>query len=160
MDPDKVGNFSDWSRVTYLTLVRPVSRFDLVQATDEPESARIIGSSKKAELWLSPKLMSFAAVSALLGIALNSLLPNRIPSPQLFSAAAVILALCFLYGSLVHLRCISLRGTGKYLQTVSISLQVSATLYVVVIFLALLFAAAGSVPAPARSRPARAPARR
>ena len=150
MDPDKVlkflvDNFNEWARVTYLTLIRPVSRFELVQATNEPDSAGIIGSSREAEIWLSPKLISFAAVSALLGIAMNSLLPNRIPSPQLFSAVAIVFALWFLYGSLAHLLCIFLRGSGKYLQTVSVSLQVSATLYVVVSFLALVFAAAGSV---------------
>ena len=107
MDPDKIlkflsENLTDWSRVTFLTLARPVSRFDLAAISHEQPNTFVGGVESEHELWLSPRLLGFAVLSAVLGITMNSLLPNRVPAPQLFAAAAIVLGYWFLYGSLLH----------------------------------------------------------
>jgi hypothetical protein len=145
MDPDKLlkffaDNLADWARVTYMTLVAPGSRFELAVVSAEAHASSIAGGEKPTEFWLNPKLRWFAAFSALLGITLNGLLPKRVPAPPLPTAIAVIFSSWFMYGSLIHVACKHLRGTGHYLHTLTVSLQVSATLYVVVSFLFLLVA--------------------
>jgi hypothetical protein len=151
MDPDKLlkffaDNLADWSRVTYMTLIAPVSRFALAVVNTEAHASAIAGGEKPTEFWLNPKLLWFAAFSALLGITLNGLLPKRVPAPPLTTAVAVIFGSWFMYGSLIHIVCKLLRGTGHYLHTLTVSMQVSATLYVVVSFLSLLVATLSTVP--------------
>lgn len=85
-------------------------------------------------------------LSVVLGIAMNSLLPNRLPGPDLLAALAIVLGYWFVYGSFLHLVCWALRGSGHYLETLSVSIQVLATLYVVTSFFSLLAVAVISIP--------------
>ena len=150
MDPDKLlkffsENLSEWSRATFLTLISPTSRFALVPISSE-SPPRLDGHAQQQELWLNPKLIWFATFSALLGTTLNGLLPQRIPPPQLAVALAVIFGSWFFYAAAIHVVCKLLKGRAHFLETVSVSIQVSATLYVVNSFVSLVVATLATVP--------------
>ncbi len=151
MDPEKIlkimaEHLVGWSRVTLLTLASPTARFSLAPVSEGNEQKRIASARSERELWLSPSLLAYAAFSTVLGIALNSLLPDRPPAPEIFAQAVIVICSWLLYGSLVHLLCWALRGRGSFLETLSVSLQIFATVYVVASFLALIAAAIVSVP--------------
>lgn len=97
-------------------------------------------------MWLSPRLLSFAVFSVILGTTINSLLPNRVPGPQLFVTVSLVLISWFSHASCLHLICRALRGSGHYIETLSVSLQLFATIYVVSSFLSLVAATVISTP--------------
>jgi hypothetical protein len=143
MEPDKVlklltEHVSDWWQTTCLTLLRPISRFELVPAAPASSVASIHGVDAEQRQWLDPKLLVFAVVSIVLGLSLNALLPKRVVGPQLLPSVLVVFLFWALCGSALYLLCRLLGGTGTYLQTLTITLQVSATLYVTASFLSLL----------------------
>lgn len=151
MDPDKIlkfftENLADWSRVTYLTLVHPISRFELVTGLDEQTQALVGTFRSERQMWLSPRLLSFAVFSVILGTTISSLLPNRVPGPQILVTVAVVLSSWFSHASCLHFLCRALRGSGHYVETLSVSVQVFATIYVVASFLSLLASTAISIP--------------
>jgi hypothetical protein len=121
MDPDKVfkflvDNVTDWSRVTALTLVRPVVRFQMV-AVERGRSASIVGQyDLEREFWFHPKLLAFALLSIVLGLTTNALIPGRKPAPDLFSSVIIILIYWFVYGSILHGICRLLGGKGQCLK--------------------------------------------
>jgi hypothetical protein len=130
-------NFIGWLRVTFLTLARPVSRFELTPVDDLPG---LIAPEARSEqqLWLNPRLIVFAVISIILGVTVNALIPERETSPALFTTITVILFYWFVRGSLLYVVCWLLQGTGRYLDTLSVSIQVFGTIYVVASFLSLL----------------------
>jgi hypothetical protein len=145
MDPNTVVTFltehtADWSRITLLTLINPISRFELVPAGSE-ESTSVIGRVEtERQLWLHPKLLVYAILSIVLGLMINELIPGREPGPELVASVVIIFIYWLVSGSVLHLVCLVLRGKGKYLETLSVIIQVSATLYVITGFLAFLAA--------------------
>jgi hypothetical protein len=145
MDPSKllkffVDNFIGWSRVTLLTLARPVSRFELTLIDDLPKQIAPEARNEQ-QLWLNPRLLAFAVISIILGVTINSLIPGRKSGPDLFTTVTVILVYWLVCGTLLHVVCLLLQGTGRYLDTLSVSIQVFATIYVIASFLSLLGAA-------------------
>lgn len=143
MDLDKIlkffaENLVDWSRVTYLTLVHPISRFEPVTTSEWNTQSLVDTFRSERQLWLSPRLLTFAVFSVIVGTTINGLLPNRIPGPQHFVVVAVVLSSWFFHASYLHLLCKMLRGSGSYLETLSVSVQVFATIYVVSSFLSLI----------------------
>ena len=143
MDPDKVIKFLtehtvDWSRITLLTLINPISRFELVPAGSEGTTSVIGHVQTERQLWLHPKLLSFALLSIVLGVSINALIPRRETGPELFPSVVIIFIYWLVSSSFLHLVCLLLRGKGKYLETLSVIIQVSATLYVITSFLAFL----------------------
>ena len=151
MDPDKVfkflvDNLADWSRVTVLTLVRPVMRFRTVPV-ESGNSSSIIGEyNSEKEFWLNPQLLAFALLSIVLGLAINALIPDRKPGPGLLASVIIILTYWSVYGSVLHGICLLLRGKGRYLETLSVTLQVLSTMYVVTSFLSLFAATLLTLP--------------
>jgi hypothetical protein len=83
--------FIGWSRVTLLTLARPISRFELTPANDLFNANIAQGDSSEQQLWLSQRLLTFAVVSIVLGITINALIPGRMAGPGMFTTVAVIL---------------------------------------------------------------------
>lgn len=145
MDPEKVIKLLseytvDWSRITVLTLIRPIARFELVAADLDGSSNIIEGVRSEKQLWLHPKLIIFALLSITLGLTINALIPNRRPGPELLASVIIIFIYWVISGSCLHLICLLLKGKGKYLETLSVLLQVSATLYVITSFLSLIAA--------------------
>lgn len=151
MEPEKVlkfftENIGDWSRVTLLTLLRPISRFELVPITEDSKHSAIRGVQTDRQLWLHPKLLVFSVVSIMLGLTMNALLPGRASGPDLLASTLIIFLFWVVCASFLHLLCRLLKGKGQYLETLSVTLQVSATLYVISSFLALLLAALTAIP--------------
>ncbi len=73
MEPEKVlklltENLGDWSRITLLTLIRPISRFELVLVGDAAGVSEIVGVRTEKQLWLNPKLLIFSVLSIILGL--------------------------------------------------------------------------------------------
>ncbi len=151
MDPGKTFKFLvdyavDWSRVTFMTIVKPISRFELVTVGAD-ETVRVIGNIKsERQLWLNPKLLGYSFLSIILGLTINALIPNKSQGPDLLASVIIIFIYWFAACSVLHLFCIILRGTGKYLETLSVGIQVSSTLYVVISFLTFVIASLLVIP--------------
>ena len=95
IDPEKGIKFltehaADWSRITLLTLIKPIARFELVQVGAEGTTS-VIGRVQTArQLWLNPKLFVFALLSIVLGLLINALIPGRKPGPELLTSVIFI----------------------------------------------------------------------
>jgi hypothetical protein len=145
MDPEKLVSFlatyaTDWSRVSFLTLRNPIARFELSPVGVEG-TVSLLGTIKSdRQLWLHPKLLAFALVSIVLGLSINALLPGRKPGPDLLASIAIIFVFWLASGSVLHAICRLLSGKGRYLETLSVLVQISATLYVATSFLAFVVA--------------------
>lgn len=87
---------------------------------------------------LSPKLFTYILISILLGSTVNALIPDRIDAPNLQTIFIVLLLFWITYSTLVHVVCKSLKGQGKYIQTLSITLQLTSTFYVLSSFAAFM----------------------
>lgn len=151
MEPEKVlklltENLGDWSRITLLTLIRPISRFELVLVGDTTGVSEIVGVRTEKQLWLNPRLLIFSVLSIILGLSLNALIPNRTHAPDLLSSVLIVFLYWVVCGSLLYLVCRLIGGKGGYLETLSVTLQVLATLYVVSSFFALLLSSLTSIP--------------
>lgn len=142
MDLDKLRNdimVTGWQflLVFMLTLKNPVARFQL-QPTSETGINRIAGPlDSERELFFNPKLLWFAGASILLGLAVNALIPNRISGPDQYTALVIVFAYWLIAGSVTFVFCRLLRGTGGYLETLSVFIQISAVLYVATSFLSV-----------------------
>lgn len=127
------------------TIKSPVLQF---RPLNQVNKGQIILADKSAAfptdndyLRLNPKLLVFVSISIFLGITINALIPNRIPGPDFTTSATVIILFWIISCSLIHFICKALRGSGTYMETISVSLQIYSTLYVLSSLLALLFAA-------------------
>jgi len=138
-------NVAEFVEVTARTMVRPVGRFQLVPSGAAAEANPLARAPTQRELWLNPKLLVFAAISIVLGTTLTDLVPGRSDSPDLLPTVAFVTIWWFIGGSVTHAVCRVLRGAGSYLETVSVYMQVLATLYVVISFLTLIASTAAQV---------------
>jgi hypothetical protein len=77
-------------------------------------------------------------VSIVLGTLVTSLLPHRVPAPEVLKAVVVVLLYWFLYGSVLFVVCKLLGGRSTYLDTLSVSLQILAASYVASSFTSLI----------------------
>jgi hypothetical protein len=124
-----VDNFSQYFAVTIDTLVSPRLHFAPVAVPANMKWAR--AKNGRAGSVLNPQLAGYAVLSMFLGLALNSLVTKHPDGEGLVVIEVVGLLFWFLYASLVHLFCRIARGNGSFLETVSVTVQVLATLYVV-----------------------------
>ena len=122
------------------TLKNPITRFELVPALAGPEeTTSVIGHvQSERQLWLNQKLLAFALLSIVLGLMINALIPDRKQGPELLPSVVIIFVYWIASGSFMHLTCWLLQGKGKYLETLSVIIQVFATLYVVTSFSSFL----------------------
>ena len=157
MDPEKIlkfltENIAEFFKVSVDTLVRPVAKFQLVPVASMAESPLIpnAGSDSGAKPWLHPRLFAFATVSVIFGNMLNNLIPNRRTGPDLFVTVVITLIYWFVYSSGLHLFCRVLRGRGQYVDTLAVSIQVLATLFVVASVLTLGLSLLTQLPVMAR----------
>ena len=151
MNPDAAfkflaDNLTDWSRVTALTLVRPGARFELIPV-EAGGGTSIVGQyHTEREFWLHPKLLAFTILSIVLGLTINAMIPERKAGPGLFESVVLIVIYWFAYASVVHFACILIGGSGRYLETLSVTIQVLASLYVVTSFISFFAATVLSLP--------------
>jgi Yip1 domain len=127
MDPEKVLKLmteylGDWSRITLLTLSRPISRFEPAAVAGHSTNSALHDVQTEKQLWLHPKLLIFAIVSIILGLSMNGLIPRRTPSPELLASVLIVFLYWVISASWLHLVCRMLRGKGEYLETLSVTL--------------------------------------
>jgi Yip1-like protein len=143
MDIDKwmqfaIANFSQYFSVTVETLTRPGLRFAPVAVPAGGEEAGI--ATGKTGSQLNPQLVGFAVLSMFLGLTMNSLITKQPSGKELVAIEIVGLLFWFLYAAVVHFFCKLVKGRGTFLETVSVTVQVFATLYVLCSVLATTLA--------------------
>lgn len=125
-----VANFSQYFSTTVDMLTRPGLHFaPVVVQTGGTQTAQL--PKGRAGSQLNPQLVGFAVLSMFLGLTLNSLITKRPATAEMLTVEVVGLLFWALYASLVHLLCKLARGRGSFLETVSVTIQIFATLYVV-----------------------------
>jgi hypothetical protein len=124
-----VENFSQYFSVAVDTLTQPRLRFAPIVVRTGGGGAVPLPEEKPASR-LNPQLVAFAVTSMFLGLSLNALV-SRPYKLEIIVIEVAGLLFWVVYASLVHLFCRMARGQGSFLETVSITIQVFATLYVV-----------------------------
>ena len=130
---------AEYIDVLISTLVMPSTRFAPVEAGRD---VTLLMGSRTLGPRLNPKLLIFVSISVVVGVTLNALLPGRERVPILAAEFVLAVVAWLFYGTFVHLLCRVLGGRGRYVDTMSVVLQVLATIYVVTAFLSLLAAPA------------------
>ena len=124
---------SEYVETFVATLISPTLRFGN-QSTDDNIDHQ---DAKKQGIKLSPSLLVYIMISLLAGILIGSLIPGW-PSNNPVASIPLILVLWIGFASFTHVLCNFLRGKGKYIDTLSITLQLIATLFVVENAIALI----------------------
>ena len=136
---------SDYFATFVYTLQSPGLRFRPV-----PEAAGTAAGGELAALpggqvrgvRLDPRLFSFVLLSIFIGSTLNVLIPGGRAAQADFPATAVtVLAVWFFYSLVIHALTRLVESRGTLWETISVSLQLFAVLYVASSFAALLWAA-------------------
>lgn len=145
-----VDYLSDYLATFVATLQRPGLRFrPMVEAAatgvEKTQIASLAGVPARGTR-LDPRLFSFVLLSIFIGSTINALIPGRRASPDFPTTAVVVLATWFFYSVLIHGLTRLVDKRGSFWETISVSLQVFAVLYVVSSFTALLWAALTSLP--------------
>ena len=125
-------NLSDYFQVSVDTVAHPGRYFEPIEVSG--------GAPGSGGTLLDQRLMAFAATSMFLGLTITSLIGKHPDRLLLLSVEIVGLVFWFVYAALVHLFCKIAGGRGRFLETVSVIVQVFATLYVLSSALTLTFA--------------------
>ena len=129
-------NLTDYFQTSVQTLGRPGSYFDPVSV---PPEQRRAGTT---DLRLDPQLMAFAATSMFVGLTTASLITTRPGNVQMLRIEIVGLIFWYFYAALVHFFCVVVRGRGRFMETISVVVQMFATLYALCSALTIVFALA------------------
>ncbi len=133
-------NLSDYLQVSFETVIHPGSYFEPLEVPRKGRRSGRMGTQ------LDPQLMAFAATSMFLGLTATSLMAKRPEGVELLAIEIVGVIFWWFYAALVHLFCKIARGRGLFLETVSVIVQVFATLYVFSSVLTLLYAMSLKLP--------------
>ena len=121
------------------TLVHPIARFQPLQTTsvnDIPVKTHDVTAISGAGS--RPQLMAFVLISIFLGSIINSFVPARKYSGDI-AGQIVVISFCWLFFAVyTHALCRIFRGKAKLEQTLWVSLQVFAALFVVSSFINLV----------------------
>ena len=153
MDIEKLLKFgidylSDYLWVFVETLRSPIARFGPV-FTDTGDKSTIIfrlGNGSTLGPQLNPKLISFVIINIFIGLAIRKQIPGGKDDQDFIIAVIVIFAIWFFYSSIIHRLCKLLQGHGTFTQTLSVSLQLLAVLYVVSNFVTFILGALVTAP--------------
>lgn len=144
-----VDYMSEYFDVFIATLTQPKVQFQPL-LKDSSDNAPLIFLSQEnnsgSSMRLNPRLISFILISIFIGSTLNSLVPNRKAPPDLITIIVVLTSTWFFYSILTYWALRLSGGEGTLLHTLSISLQLFATLYVVSSFIAFIFGAVTNLP--------------
>lgn len=144
MEVEKLIKFSieylsDYLRVFLTTIRSPKLEFQPDELVIENNSLTPSPDSKVIKTRLNPKLLSFVLISIFVGSVLNTNIPRRNPAPEFVITLVMVIACWLLFSSLVHIICKAFAGRGSLVQTLSVSLQVLAVIYVLSSFIAFLW---------------------
>ena len=154
MDFEKLLKFgtdylSDYFWVFITTVRSPTLRFQPLLTSPDGQSAIAFPSRPRVTVAgprLNPKLLSFVLISIFVGSTINALIPGRKVGPDFGTTGVIVVASWFFYSCLTHWVCLLLRGRGTFVQTLSVSLQLLAVLYVVSSFAAFIWGTSVTVP--------------
>jgi len=138
MDIEKILAFftqyySEYILTFFQTLQKPTLRF-LPDAPNEPEKDTVLtldGKPKKNNKKLNPKLISFIILSIFIGSIIQSITPNHPPIRELPTLIIITTTMWLFISSTIFFLFRLLGGKGGFLDTISISLQLIAVIYVV-----------------------------
>jgi hypothetical protein len=122
---------SDYLVSFLATLQKPRLRFAPLVTQPDGRIITLPSGKQLAGARLDPRLLSFVVVSIFLGYQFFSVSVVRVSGEKLITVAVIVIFYWLLFGCLVHVLCKLLGGTGNLLDTLSVSLQILATLYVV-----------------------------
>lgn len=133
-----VANFSQYFSVIINTLARPALHFApiVIQTNDRQDSIPKSGVGSQ----LNPQLVGFAVLSMFLGLTMNSIITKTPEGKDLLAIEVVGLLFWVIYAAMVHLFCRMAKGRGTFHETVSVTIQIFATLYVVCSSIATILA--------------------
>ena len=131
----------EYLELFFMTLYSPALRFSPSGVSGIDVSSNVdglnMGSGNAAGFRLSPKLLVFAIISVFIGLVLQSQAFNG-EERDLTVTFIMAFFLWVMYSIFIHLLCRLFRGKGTFLQTISVSVQLFATIYVCASFIALL----------------------
>lgn len=139
MDIEKFLNLgtdylSEYLSIVITTLRKPSLRFQpMLESSVEPGA--IVLPSKtlvtRAGPRLNPKLFSFMIISIFIGSIVNAHIPNRTTAPEFHVTVVITLAMWFVYSCIVYSICWLLHGKGTFADTLSVSMQLLAVIYLI-----------------------------
>lgn len=142
MDIESLTEFSGKYLSEYVvtfaaTLAHPSRRFDPYPAVaKEQEGVIQLHPKNERGAYLSPKLLTFVVISILVGVTINALIPGRPQGPDLLPSLIIILLSWISFGTVAHLISRLIGGHGTFWETLAVSLQLLAVIYVVSCFIA------------------------
>lgn len=141
MDFDKLyafasGAFSDYFHVLIRTLAGGRLAFEPIAQGGELR-ATVQSKPSKVEYRLNPQLFGFLVLSVVLGVALHSLQTRELDMGAVVISTVLLTLSWILYSSFTFLCCRIIGGRGSYIDTVSMMVQLLATVFVVSSFFSL-----------------------
>jgi hypothetical protein len=154
MDFDKfyrlvIDYLSDYFAAFVAILQNPACRFrPVLEATQAARTGELsIPCAAPARgVRLDPRLFSFVLLSVFIGSTINALVPGAPARNDFAATAVIILVTWFFYSCLVYALAHLLKGPGTFWETISVSLQIFAVLYVVSSFSAFVWSALARTP--------------
>ncbi len=152
---------SDYTVAFIAILQRPSAYFPPLESSSDSHLVLPNGEAYPHRgLRLNPKLLAFVILSIFIGHSIYSVTPRGTSALPIISSSApsivstfVIIFLFWLFFSLAFfLACKALAGRGSLYETLSVSLQLFATLYVAGNFLALVWSLVTPAPGPGSGR--------
>jgi len=128
---------SEYFGVLFSTIKSPRIQFPPKLSTDD--RVVILSSDSVTNTRLNTKLLSFVLISIFIGSVLNTNIPGRNQGPDFVSMTIMILGYWFLFSFLVHVFCRSFGGGRAFTETLSVNLQVFATIHVLSSFVTFLW---------------------
>ena len=132
--------FSDYFSAFVQTLQKPSLYFQPT-LSNQPQSEIISSPSSQKHnnpASLNPKLISFIFISIFLGAVIQSVTPNRAPLLELPTLVIIVFVLWLLISSIIYFIFRMFGGSGGFLNTISVSLQLIAVIHVIASLLSLV----------------------
>jgi hypothetical protein len=143
MDFDRLIEFSgrylsEYVNTFVATLAHPSRRFSPPPAGGSQEIIVAVAPEEVRGSHLSPKLLTFVVISIIIGVTINASIPGRPPGPDLLPSLLIILISWVGFGVVSHWTALLIGGRGSFWETLSVSLQLLAVIYVISCFVSLL----------------------
>ena len=133
--------FAEYFAVLVTTLIDPAVRFS--PSVDTSRTTRLVLPARNYRDLLgprlNPRLFGFMVVSILIGSTLALVTPGHPTMPDFLTISIVTLSVWMAYSITVFLLCRAVGGKGDFWNTISVSLQLLAVIYVVSNFLTFVF---------------------
>lgn len=148
MDIEKAVSFfpqylSEYLSILFLTLKNPKIRFAPSELPKHEKSIlHVIGEyPEKTGIKLNPKLIGYLILSVFIGSVLQGITPNHPPIEETLTLIIILMAIWLFLSACFFFVFRSFGGKGGFGDTISVSLQLLASIYVIASMIALLITA-------------------